>query len=45
MNMNKETLAFEITKLYFSKHFPDEDILVFAEKFMRYYQKVLNAII
>lgn len=43
--MSKETLAFEITKIYFSNHFPDEDILVFAEKFMRYYQKVLNSII
>lgn len=44
-NMTKEQLAFEITKLYFSNHFPDEDILVFAEKFMKYYEKVLNALI
>ena len=43
--MTKEQLALEITKLYFSKHFPDEDIIVFAEKFMTYYQKILNAII
>ncbi len=43
--MTKEQLAFEITKLYFSNHFPDEDILVFAEKFMKYYEKVLNALI
>lgn len=43
--MTKEQLAFEITKLYFQNHFPDEDILVFAEKFMRYYQKVLSAMI
>lgn len=43
--MTKEQLALEITKLYFQSHFPDEDILVFAEKFMRYYQKVLSAMI
>lgn len=43
--MNKEQLALEITKLYFSKYFPDEDIIVFTEKFMRYYQKVLSSMI
>lgn len=43
--MSKEHLALEITKLYFMKHFPDEDIIVFAEKFMRYYQKVLSSMI
>lgn len=43
--MSKEQLALEITKLYFNKHFPDENILVFAQKFMRYYHKILNAMI
>ena len=43
--MSKEQLALEITKLYFSQHFKDEDILIFTEKFIKYYNKVLNSMI